>query len=386
MRQPTVVFLVNGDPSCAMGIRAQSFRARLEDEFLIHIDYRSGSRVWTILQFLASLLRLRPNLCYVFDMAYSGVIAAGFYRLFSRCRLVIDTGDAIYALSKSTGERGRLGLLLTRALEWFGFLVSHRVVVRSHPHQEMLAQQGILSVAIPDGVDTKQFTPLPEADLRRKYGLDGVVVIGTLGSLVWSPRWQMCYGWDLIELIHLLRDRPVKGLIVGDGSGLSQLKAQCAAYGIEDRIVFAGRIPYQELPHVVNIMDICLSTQSNDIPGQVRTTGKLPIYLACGRFVLASNVGEAARVLPPEMLVTYNETKDVEYPSRLALRIGPLLEHPEIWRQPAASVAIAECHFDYKVLAAKLRQVISDCLRGVGGEEQQALVPTAPPPERGSRP
>ena len=31
----------------------------------------------------------------------------------------------------------------------------------------------------------------------------------------------------------------------------------------------------------------------------------MPLYLAAGRFVLASRVGEAARVLPPEMLVEF---------------------------------------------------------------------------------
>jgi glycosyltransferase involved in cell wall biosynthesis len=379
MSQPSIVFLVNGDPLGAMGIRAESFRELLADEFQIRIAYRSGSRAWTILEFLGALVRLRPNLCYVFDMGYSGVLAAGFYRLVSRCRVVVDTGDAIYALSKSLGERGPVRMWLTRLLEWFGFFISDRVVVRSHPHQEMLAERGILAAVIPDGVDTQQFCPREEPDLRRKYDLEGSVVIGILGSLIWSPRWQMCYGWELIELIHLLRDRPVKGFIVGDGSGLAQLKTQCAAHGIEDRVVFAGRVPYHELPRLVNVMDICLSTQSNDVPGQVRTTGKLPIYLACGRYVLSSNVGEAARVLPPEMLVPYSGTKDEEYPRRLAQRIEPLLDHPEIWRQSPASVEIAERCFDYKVLAAKLRQVIYDSLRGVDGGPQKDLAATVPP-------
>ena len=66
---------------------------------------------------------------------------------------------------------------------------------------------------------------------------------------------------------------------------------------------FAGQVPYAELPGWLHRMDICLSTQTNDVVGWVRTTGKLPLYLAAGRFVLASRVGEAARVLPEEMLV-----------------------------------------------------------------------------------
>ncbi len=386
MRQPSIVFLVNGDSPGAMGIRARSFRDRLTDDFRIDIAYRSGSRAWTILYFLGILLRIRPNVCYVYDMGYSGVIAAGFYRMFSRCRFVVDTGDAIYELSKSVGERGRLGMWLTGALEWFGFWISDRVVVRSHPHQEILLQRGVVAAAIPDGVDTKQFCPREEPELRRKYNLEGSVVIGILGSLIWSPRFQMCYGWELIELIQLLRNRPVKGLVIGDGSGLDQLKVQCAAHGIEDRIVFVGRVAYDDLPRFINMMDICLSTQSNDIPGQVRTTGKLPIYLACGRYVLASNVGEATRVLPPEMLVPYEGTKDLQYPSRLARRIEPLLEHPEVWCANSASTAIAARYFDYKVLAIKLREVIWECLRRDSRAEQKDLVATGPPPERGVRP
>ena len=98
--------------------------------------------------------------------------------------------------------------------------------------------------------------------------------------------------------------------------------------GVEDRIVFAGRRPLAELPEILSACDVCLSTQTNDIPGNVRTTGKLPLYLACGRYVLASRVGEAARVLPGEMLVPYEGTVDKEYPSRLAERVRALAAAP----------------------------------------------------------
>ena len=376
MPKPRIVFLVNGDSSSAMGIRAQSFQERLALDFRIEIAYRSGNRIGAMLRFFGMLVRLRPSLCYVFDMGYSGVMAAGLYRLISRSRMIVDTGDAIHALSESVSERGRLGRLLTKWLERFGLAISDRVVVRSRPHQEMLAEQGIDAAAIPDAVDIEQFSPRDETGLRRKYGLEGAVVIGVMGSLIWNPRWQMCYGWELIELVRLLKDKPVKGFIIGDGSGLAHLKAQCAAAGIEDRIVFAGRVPYAELPRFINLMDICLSTQTNDVPGRVRTTGKLPIYLACGRFVLSSDVGEAARVLPREMLVAYNGTKDLEYPTRLAQRIEPMLGHPEIWQRPGRSVAIAEEHFDYKVVAEKLRQVIDGVL--ATASEQEAPASAAP--------
>jgi len=349
-----------------MGVRARSFAERLEKEFDIRIAYRSASKFRSIFRFLLLLFRLRPSLCYVFDMGYSGVVAAGMYRLLSRCRIVVDTGDAIHELSRLSGSRTGIGLWLTGLLENFALSISHRVVVRSHFHQEWLAERGIHAEVIPDGVDSVQFQPRSQPELRQSYNLEGFTTIGLLGSLIWNSRWQMCYGWELVELIDRLRDLPVKGLVIGDGSGLAKLKAQCAARGLEGRIVFLGRVPYDNLPGLLNLMDICLSTQTNDLAGQVRTTGKLPLYLACGRFVLASAVGEAGRVLPAEMLAPYNGTKDVEYPARLTTRVLSLLERPERLRQPEPSVSIARTQFDYAVLAARLQKLIHGLLSPAG--------------------
>jgi glycosyltransferase involved in cell wall biosynthesis len=362
VKRPTLLFLVNGEPDGAMGVRARSLAERLNKEFDIRIAYRQGGKFRAIVRFLALLLRLRPSLCYVFDMGFSGVLAAGIYRPFSQCRIVVDSGDAIHELSRLSGSRGRVGLWLTKLLENYAFSISHCVVVRSHFHQEWLADRGIHATVIPDGVDTAQFQPRPVPDLRRHYNLEGITTIGLLGSLIWNSRSQMCYGWELVELIDRLRDLPVKGLIIGDGSGLPKLKAQCAGRGLEGRIVFLGRIPYNDLPPLLNLMDICLSTQTNDLAGQVRTTGKLPLYLACGRFILASAVGEASRVLPAEMLVTYNGTKDIEYPARLATRVRSLLEHSDRPQQQETCVSIARTQFDYAVLAVKLRNLIHGLL------------------------
>jgi glycosyltransferase involved in cell wall biosynthesis len=377
-----IAFLVNGEPVGAMGIRARSFEQRLRDEFDVQLAYRSCNKVISMWQFFRFLMGLRPQVCYVFDMSFSGVLAAGVYRLISRCRVVVDTGDAIYELSKSTGNRSAMGLWLTKLLERYALAISDRVVVRSHPHQELLARKGILASVVPDGVDTREFFPRDEAQLRREIGLDGCTVIGLVGSLVWSPRWQMCYGSELVEIIDRLRDLPVKGLIVGDGSGMLELKKQCAASGLEDRILFAGRLPYDQLPRYLNIMDICLSTQTNDVAGQVRTTGKLPLYLACGRFVLASEVGEAARVLPPAMLVPYHGTKDDQYGARLADRIRSLLKHPQSIRPSVADiVAIANQHFEYGVLAARIR----DTLQGLLAKGWSKRTQEVPVESRGGR-
>lgn len=366
-----MVFLVNSGPGSAMDIRAASFAKRLRTDREVHIAYRRGNKIIAIFRFLLLLLRVRPALCYVLDMGFSGVLAAGLYRLVTPSRLIVDTGDDIYEIGRATG-RGRAGLALTRFLEHFAFFASDYIVVRSHRHAELLGTKRVPVEVIPDGVDSRQFTPRQENDLRSQYNLDGFTVAGILGSLIWNPVSKTCYGSELIEVIDRLRDQPVKGVVIGDGSGLPMLKEQCAARGLEDRIVFLGRVPYDELPRWLNLMDICISTQTNDAVGQVRTTGKLPLYLACGRFVLATEVGEAARVLPPEMLVPYRGSNDSDYPGRLATRIRELMTCPGRLDQREQGVAIARAHFEYDILAARLQRCVDRTLESLNDRREAA--------------
>jgi glycosyltransferase involved in cell wall biosynthesis len=354
-----VVFLVNGGAGSAMDVRAREFARRLSSGMEIRILNRGENKAESIRAFEKELRNTRPDLCYVFDMAYSGVVAAGIHRLRTGCPMIVDTGDAITDLARLSGSRGKIGIWLTGQLEYMSYRLSRQIVVRSHPHQEVLAKRGVVSAVIPDGVDTEQFRPCLDPELRRELGLEGWTTVGLLGSVVWNERWQMCYGWDLVEALRLLRGYRVKGVIIGDGSGLSRLRTMAAGAGVEDRLVFLGRRRYEDLPRLLSAFDICLSTQTDDAAGQVRTTGKLPLDLACGRFVLASRVGEAARILPPEMLVPYEGTKDESYPARLSERIAALAESRDAEFAPNDSlVDLARRHFDYGVLTERLRQTI----------------------------
>src|SRR5262249_17970549 len=96
-----------------------------------------------------------------------------------------------------------------------------------------------------------------------------------------------------------------------------------------------------------------------DVVGQVRTTGKLPLYLATGRYVLASRVGEAALVLPASMLVDYKNVKDPEYPHRLARKIRERCSNISLRRASDRNRNLAIEHFDYAVLGSRLSVVLS---------------------------
>lgn len=358
-----VAFIVNGGFESAMGQRAREMAARLSSQFEIHIAYRSQNKIASTLNFFRFLRRVRPSVSYVFDMAYAGVLGAALYRFLFRNCLIIETGDAIYELARSTGGRSWLGLWLTRWLENFSLRRADRIVVRGSLHARALAEKGIDAEVIQDGVDTVMFAPRDVSEIRRERKLDGLLTIGLVGSSVWSDKLQMCYGWELVEVLRLLKDKPVVGIMIGDGSGIPHLKERCREYGIKERVRFWGYVPFAELPEKLNLIDVCLSTQTNNLVGQVRTTGKLPLYLAAGRYVLASNVGEASLVLGQEMLVEYEGVKDNHYPERLAERINAILEHPEKLRCSLNNVAVAQKYFDYSMLSERLAQVIKNALK-----------------------
>lgn len=358
----SVCFLVNGGASSAAGRRAEAFATRLADRYDVSLVHRGPRKLASAAAMAAELIRTRPSLCYVVDMAYAGVLAAAVGRVARAVPVIVDTGDAIYELAKSVGERGPLRLALTRALEELGLRVADRVVVRGTLHATLLEPRGLQCVVVQDGVDLAAFRPAPSPDVRRRYGLDGALTVGLVGTSVWNESHGFCYGWDLVELLARLGDAPVKGVMIGGGNGIERLRTRARELGVDDRIVFTGYVEPSELADHLNAIDVCLSTQSDDVPGRVRTTGKLPLYLATGRYVLASRVGEASLVLPEEMLVPYDGVRDDAYPARLAERVRSVLARPEALREARALGPELARRFDYDVLAERVADVIASTL------------------------
>src|SRR5262245_573367 len=112
----SVAFVINGEPHSAMGHRARAFAERLRGRFDLRLYYRSGRKLASAARLFAALVRFGPRACYVFDLGYSGVAAAGLYKHLSGCRLVVETGDAITELARAL-DRGPVGVTLTRLLE-----------------------------------------------------------------------------------------------------------------------------------------------------------------------------------------------------------------------------------------------------------------------------
>jgi glycosyltransferase involved in cell wall biosynthesis len=357
-----LIFFVNGYEGSAAGIRARMFAAKLPLEWEIYFNYRPVSKWKGVLLFIQSALRFRPNIIYVMETAYTGVLAGQISKLLLGCKLITDTGDVAYELAKSTGNYSKRQLKLIDWIEKISVNRSDRFIVRGSYHKNFLEGQGIKNVVfVPDGVDTLGISPTNHLSLHSELELEQNFVVGMVGTMIWSERHRMCYGWDVIEALALLKDLPVKALLIGDGDGRQILEARARELEISDRVIFTGQLPYQEMLRHLSIMDVCISTQSNDLVGMVRTTGKLPLYLAYGKYVIATDVGEAKRVLPGVgCLLPYEGVRDDCYPARLAEHIRLLVAEPSRTKVAEAAFKVARDNFDYTLLAQHVAKICQD--------------------------
>jgi GT2 family glycosyltransferase len=300
----------------------------------------------------AVLSSRRRNL-YLVDVVRATTVAAVLGRLRGR-RVIVDTGDAVFALARSLGDRGFLGLLAIGFGERLALRCANRTVVRGRAHAGLVPGP---VTHIPD-LAPSGAAPVPAEALRRELGLEDAYVVGLLGSLILSRRLGVSYGWDLIEaLAHT--DPRVRALIVGDGSGRVGLEDRARELGVIERCRFVGAVGPERVCGYVCAMDATLSTQTNDLVGQVRTTGKLPLYLACERPVLATHVGEAARLLGPHgWTIPYRGRLDRDYPSRLAERVETWRADPdgEAGRRSLAGRLASE--FDQATMRERLRELL----------------------------
>ena len=301
-----------------------------------------------------------PVVLYAVDLAVVPVAAGALGSAGSK--FIVDTGDSPADFLRLVSA-GRSRVAAAEVLERVAVATADLVVVRGPHHRTQLHERGVGSVAvIPDGVDLTLFRPCEDADLRRRLGLADAFTVGIQGYFTWFPSLGGGMGWELLHAMAARPDLPIRAVLIGDGPGLAEVRVLAHRLGVGDRVHVMGRVPYAELPRYLGLCDVCLLTMTDDPASWVRTTGKLPGYLAAGRYVLATRVGTAADVLPEEMLLDYHGHWDRSYPERLVERLAEVIADPDRRPKGLALTALAE-RFDYDLIA----RTAADAIRATAG-------------------
>jgi glycosyltransferase involved in cell wall biosynthesis len=139
---------------------------------------------------------------------------------------------------------------------------------------------------VPFGVDTGLFSPR-----RRRSKAESVITVGTVKSL------EECYGIDLLlrafaRARAIVANKRMELLIVGGGSLEGPLRKLCRDLGIDKDTLFAGRIPYDQVPEWYERIDIFVALSRMESFGVSVLEAS-----ACGLPVVTSDAGGLPEVV-----------------------------------------------------------------------------------------
>jgi PEP-CTERM/exosortase A-associated glycosyltransferase len=235
-----------------------------------------------------------PHLLHAHSPALNGLAAL---RVARRCRLPLVYEVRAFwedaAVDHGTTREGSVRYRLTRALESYVLRradavtcicqgLKRDIVARSVPEERVNV--------VPNAVDTRRFRFGLARDevLLQRLGLAGSTVLGFVGSL------YAYEGLDLaIEALPGIRrvNPNVRLLVVGGGPHEASLRRLVAAYGVEDAVVFAGRVPHDGVARYYNVVDILVYPRRSMRLTELVTPLKPLEGMAQGKLVLASDVG-----------------------------------------------------------------------------------------------
>lgn len=215
------------------------------------------------------------------------------------------------------------------------------IVVVSEPLRKLLVLRGVQKEKIlvnPNGVDVEKYRPdIDGAAVRARYGIEGRIVVGFMGTF---GKWHgaevltsaMCL---LIQGRPELKDR-LALLMIGDGPGREAARSVLEKADTGLSAVFTGLVPQSDGPTHLAACDILVSPHVPNPDGSpfFGSPTKLFEYMAMGRPIVASNLGQIGEVLE------HGRTAWLVHPGDagdLARGIQHVLENMELGKQLAAA-------------------------------------------------
>jgi len=191
--------------------------------------------------------------------------------------------------------------------------------------------RGVLQRLAP-GVDLEHFVPRDATAIRTRHGIGSDPVITCISRLVHRK------GQDrLIAALPLVRAAVphTRLLLVGQGPRREQLHALAREHQVEDAVVFAGAVPYDDLPGYYSAGTIFAMPTRSRLAG-LEVEGLGMVYLeasACQRAVVAGRSGGSPDAVQQERTGVLVDD-DVE---AIATAIIRLLSDPELRERMGAS-------------------------------------------------
>lgn len=234
------------------------------------------------------------------------------------------------AVDHGTSTENGLRYRLTRALETYALKHADAVTTICEGLRKDIVARGIPAdkvTVIPNAVDIDkfQFGAAADQQLKDKLGLSGSRLIGFIGSF---------YAYEGLDV--LLRAVPalaarmpdLRVLLVGGGPQDKQLRQLARDLKIEDKVVFTGRVPHEQVNAYYDLLDVLVYPRLSMRLTDLVTPLKPLEAMAQGRILAASDVGGHLELIADGKTGVLFRADD---PDSLADKVGALLESQQKW-------------------------------------------------------
>ncbi|MEO6823745.1 MAG: TIGR04063 family PEP-CTERM/XrtA system glycosyltransferase [Nitrosospira sp.] len=231
-----------------------------------------------------------------------------------------------HGTSREWGVRYRI----TRGLESYALRRADAITTICEGLRGDILARGIAAekvTVIPNAVNIENFSlgQLPDLCLARNLGLEGKLLLGFIGSF---------YAYEGLSILlqalpkMLLGNPDIRILLVGGGSQSEELRALAAQLGIEDKVIFTGRVPHNQVQHYYNLIDILVYPRLQMRLTDLVTPLKPLEAMAQGRLIVASDVGGHLELIRDrETGILFRAGN----PDALASKVLELLSKPDLW-------------------------------------------------------
>jgi PEP-CTERM/exosortase A-associated glycosyltransferase len=246
---------------------------------------------------------------------------------------------------------------ITRALETYAAQHADQVVTICQGLRQELMTRGVAATrlhVVPNAVDIDQFqaaTAQDTRELRNQLGLTDGCVLGFIGSF---------YAYEGLELLiqavpSILQQYPqARILLVGGGPQEAALKTLTANLGLENHVLFTGRVPHDQVTTYYNLIDVLVYPRHAIRLTELVTPLKPLEAMAQGRLVLASDIGGHRELIRPDQTGLLFPADDVAALAAAACAALGLPDHGRLLRQQARSFVEHERNWTLSVSNYKM--------------------------------
>jgi PEP-CTERM/exosortase A-associated glycosyltransferase len=244
------------------------------------------------------------------------------------------------AVDHGTSREWGIRYRLTRALESHAIKRANAVTTICEGLRQDIVARGTPPekvTVIPNAVNIDNFSTgeTADAELANSLGFHGKVVLGFIGSF---------YAYEGLDILlqalpkMLVQNPDIRVLLVGGGPKDQELKALALQLGVQDKVVFTGRVPHDQVQRYYNLIDVLAYPRLKMRLTDLVTPLKPLEAMAQGRLLVASDVGGHRELIEDGKTGVLFEAGN---PDALAMKVVNLLSTPERW----AGLRTAARHF-----------------------------------------